>query len=104
MTLIVAPWKMNDFEGADTWSHGGDIASHDDWERGTPKGLGLDPSSAFSGSTAWGNDLGVREGNGLYEPAMKNWLESPSIDCSACTGTRLQFRRWLSLAQESATC
>lgn len=87
----------DDFEQDRGWTHGGDRASEDDWERGTPGGHGLwDPEAAFSGSTVWGNDIGVRNGNGLVEKNASNWLESPAIDCSECEGARLQFRRWLS--------
>jgi MYXO-CTERM domain-containing protein len=89
----------DDFETDKGWTHGADIASHDDWERGTPTGaaIALDPAAAFSGASVIGNDIGLRGGNGLYEAGASSWLESPAIDCSGCTGTRLQFRRWLSV-------
>ena len=88
---------LDEFESESGWTHGGaTLASHDDWERGTPAGLGLDPADAFSGSSVWGNDLGLRAGNGATEFGAASWLESPAIDCSECVGTRLQFRRWIS--------
>lgn len=88
----------DDFESESGWTHGGaTLASHDDWERGSPNGVGFwDPEEAFSGSNVFGNDIGVRGGNGLVESAASSWLESPAIDCTECENTRLQFRRWLS--------
>ncbi len=85
------------FEEEAGWTHGGTAARDDDWERGAPRGFGLDPEAAFDGSAAIGNDLGLRDGNGLYEPGGARWLQSPVIDCSDCRGARLQFRRWLSV-------
>lgn len=93
----------DDFETDGGWTHGGSLASHDDWERGAPNGVGFwDPEEAFSGNNVFGNDIGARSGNGLVEPGASNWAESPSIDCSECEGSRLQFRRWLS-GQAGAT-
>lgn len=87
----------DDFEQDRGWTHGGDRASEDDWERGNPAGHGLwDPEQPFSGGNVWGNDVGARRGNGLVEKNATNWLESPAIDCTECEGARLQFRRWLS--------
>ena len=88
----------DDFESDKSWTHGGDIASHDDWERGTPAGNYFDPASAHSGTSVFGNDIGVRGGNGLYESGTSNFLESPTINCSACQGARLQFWRSLDVA------
>lgn len=94
----------DDFESDKGWTHGADVASHDDWELGTPAGLWFDPAAAHSGTGAIGNDLGVRGGNGLYESNVSNWLESPAVDCSACKGARLQFWRSLDIAPgDSAT-
>ena len=87
----------DDFETDGSWTHGGTQASQDDWERGAPGGVGFwDPTEAFSGNSVFGNDLGLRGGNGLVEAGASNWAESPSIDCGECVGARLQFRRWFS--------
>ena len=87
----------DDFETDRGWTHGAAVSAHDDWERGTPEGSGFwDPEAAHSGNAVWGNDLGLRSGNGLLEKDASSWLESPAIDCSECEGARLQFRRWLS--------
>ena len=89
---------FDDFESESAWTHGGtSLASHDDWERGEPTGVGFwDPEEAYSGSRVMGNDVGARSGNGLVEQGASNWLESPAIDCGDCENARLQFRRWLS--------
>jgi hypothetical protein len=90
----------DDFEsGAAGWVHGTDCTGFgcnpsDDWELATPLGLGLDPSSARSGSMAWGNDLAS---DGFYEWVVDNWLESPPIDCTGRTGVRVSFWRWLTV-------
>lgn len=86
----------DDFETDSGWTHGADAGS-DDWQRGTPRGRVEDPAAAFSGTQAWGNDLGWNGTNGAYEANVTSWLESPEIDCTDCEGARLQFRRWLSL-------
>lgn len=85
----------DDFETDQGWTHGS-VNFTDDWERGLPQGLASDPSTAWSGSNVWGNDLGVGAGSdGVYEPDTQNYLESPEIDCTSCRDARLQFRRWL---------
>jgi MYXO-CTERM domain-containing protein len=71
----------------------------DDWQWGTPAGTGGDPGGAFSGSRAWGNDLGIMDNwNGLYQPDIHNVLRSPVIDIPAdAIAVELQFRRWLTV-------
>lgn len=76
--------------GSTEWEHGG---IGDDWEIGTPAG-NADPIGAYEGTKAFGNSIG---GNGEYRPEANNWTESPVIDCGGCSGTRLQYRRWLSV-------
>ncbi len=98
----------NDFEGwtDEGWTHG-TIKGADDWQRGAPQGKSgdssrhegtswYDPPTAVSGGLCWGNDLG-NGSNGSYPSNVNNWLESPSIDCSGKTNTKLIFQRWLSV-------
>ncbi|PCH78052.1 MAG: hypothetical protein COB96_05810 [Planctomycetota bacterium] len=98
----------NDFEGAtnEGWTHGSTWGV-DDWERGAPQGASgnssrhegtswYDPGAAFSGALCWGNDLG-NGSNGSYPSNSDNWMESPSIDCSGKTNTKLIFQRWMSV-------
>lgn len=82
------------------WTHV-QIATQDDWQRGTPAGKSGDPSQAFSGSNVWGNDIGPDGFNGAYQSNVDNYLESPSIDCSNASGLQLRFARWLTV--EDAT-
>lgn len=97
-TLLVV--EFNDFEGAtdEGWTHA-EFATQDDWQRGAPQGKTLDPATAFSGSSVWGNDLGVDNFNGDYQPNVNNALFSPSFDLSGVFGTRLRFQRWLSVEE-----
>ncbi len=93
---------FNDFEGSgdEGWTHaygGGTSNNHDDWQRGAPHGQAGDPSSAFSGTNVWGNDLGASGWNGEYQSDVNIRLVSPDIDCSGKTGVRLRYRRQLSV-------
>ncbi len=89
----------DDFEGGTNgWTHG-QIATQDDWQLGVPQGQSGDPSSAYSGSNVWGNDLGPSGWNGEYKPNVSNWLRSPVINCSSAVGTTLSFRRWLTVEE-----
>ncbi len=87
-----------DFEAStnEGWTHG-QIATQDDWQRGIPFGQAGDPSSAFSGTKVWGNDLGRSGWNGAYQPNVSNWLQSPSFDLTGKTGARIRFQRWLNV-------
>ena len=89
---------FNNFDGTgdEGWTHA-QVATQDDWQRGTPQGKVEDPSAAYSGARCWGNDLGGSGFNGAYQPNVNNHLDSPSIDCSGATGVHLRFRRWLSV-------
>ncbi len=91
---------FNDFEGAtdEGWAHA-QIATQDDWQRGAPQGQGGDPGSAYSGNNCWGNDLGPSGWNGLYQPNVNNYLDSPSFDCSGYTNVRMGFKRWLNVEE-----
>ncbi|RMH05351.1 MAG: choice-of-anchor B family protein [Planctomycetota bacterium] len=96
-----------DGPGGGGWTTGATVGV-DDWDRGTPQGRSgvgsrhngsawYDPDAAFSGPNCWGNDLGLGASDGAYEPASSNWLESPPIDCSGMSNTKLQFQRWLTV-------
>ncbi|MGB0952852.1 MAG: M20/M25/M40 family metallo-hydrolase [Planctomycetota bacterium] len=91
---------FNDFEGAtdEGWTHQ-QVATQDDWQRGIPAGAVEDPGSAYSGNQVWANDLGLSGWNGSYASNVSNWLQSPSIDCSSLTGTKLRFARWLTVEE-----
>jgi len=73
----------------------------DDWQWGTPVGLGGDPDFAFSGDKVWGNDLGGEWGasqyNGEYQDDKHNRLSSPAIAVGSNTSMVLKYRRWLSV-------
>ncbi len=70
----------------------------DDWQRRTPGGRGGDPSEAYSGDNAWGNDLTPEEiWDGKYQEDKINALSSPKWDLSEYQTVRLRFRRWLTI-------
>jgi choice-of-anchor B domain-containing protein len=96
---------FDDFEaGAGGWTHGF-VLRQDDWQLGAPFGRGgtvngvafADPASAYSGTNCWGNDLGGSGFNGIYQPSVSNWLQSPAIPTNGVQGLRLRFRRWLTI-------
>jgi hypothetical protein len=103
--------RLDGFEGqsGQGWTHGtfGDTSNvEDDWQRtgpagesGTSGGIAWsDPPAAFRGHLCWGNDLGVGSLNtGAYSANVHNWLRSPSIDCTGAVGTKLRFKRWLTV-------
>ncbi|MFT7517691.1 MAG: hypothetical protein ACI84O_001489 [Myxococcota bacterium] len=91
---------FNDFEGAgdEGWTHA-QVATQDDWQRGTPAGKAEDPSAAYSGAQSWGNDIGAAGWNGLYATNVNNYLQSPAIDCSGATGVTLRFARSLAVEE-----
>ena len=93
---IVQVVFFDDFEVDQGWTHQ-QVQTQDDWQRDTPQGKAGDPNGAFSGSFAWANDVGRPGWNGEYAANVSNWLESPSIDCSNSTDTRLRMRRWLTV-------
>ena len=69
----------------------------DDWQWGAPAGLGGDPASAYSGENVWGNDLGLDEFNGIYQPDKVNRLRTKVVETGHYTGVFLQYRRWLNI-------
>ncbi|MCK4265673.1 MAG: hypothetical protein KAX31_00205, partial [Thermoplasmata archaeon] len=90
----VAAFWQDDFEDGDIsdWTLGG---ASNDWEIGTPAGLGGDPAGAFNGTFSIGNDL---TGDGQYEPNIaenSNYIHTPAIDCTGYVGVTLEFERWL---------
>lgn len=97
-TLFTLIGKMDtvffdNMEGTDNgWTHGF-VTLLDDWQHGTPTGGSkTDPSSAYSGTKVWANNL-----NDNYPDQVENYLLSPVINCGRYTKTRLQFHRWLSV-------
>jgi len=94
----ITPVYTAGFEGLGDagWTHA-QVATQDDWQRGAPHGLGGDPAAAATGSSVWGNDLGGSGFNGIYQPNVNNWLQSPAIDCSGKSALHLRFRRWLTV-------
>ncbi|MDD5309385.1 MAG: hypothetical protein PHU25_18875, partial [Deltaproteobacteria bacterium] len=105
-TVYVGPLEKilcDDFEIEDTeWTHellSGEVTEGaDDWQWGEPTGKSGDPEGAFSGTHAWGNDLGLLSNwNGAYQDEKKNTLESPAWDLSAYDTVRLRLRRWLNV-------
>lgn len=98
-----------DFESdpeADGWSHGltsGEVTEGaDDWQWGPPAGKAGDPSAAFSGERAFGNDLGVDNFNGEYQADKVNYARGPVVDVQGYDVVRLQYRRWLTVEQGEA--
>ena len=96
----------NDFEIDDGgFTHallaGEDREGADDWQWGTPVGLGGDPDFAASGDYVWGNDLGGevngQQYNGEYQNSKHNQLLSPSFDVSGYEEIVLTYDRWLSV-------
>jgi len=96
---------FDDLETNLGWTHGFTVST-DDWQRGTPQGRSgtsggvpwADPSSAYSGTNCWANDLGASGFNGSYPNSVANWLQSPSIATTGAQGLKLRYRRWLQLA------
>ena len=96
---------FEDFEsGVSGWTHSSNNGAQDDWQHssqvGSPNGSygqSGDPTSAYSGTNIWGNDLGQPGWNGAYQDGVDNSLRSPSIDMSAISGATLSFQRWLTI-------
>ena len=91
-----------DFESTDGgFTHrliaGIDEEGADDWQWGTPIGMGGDPDFAHSGNRVWGNDLGGGQYNGEYQDNKHNQLQSPPIDAAGQTNLVLRYRRWLNV-------
>lgn len=95
---------QDDFETDKGWTHGF-IREQDDWQRGAPVGKGgdrygyNDPSSAYSGSNIFGNDIGLYGWNGRYRNNVENYLITPAgeLDCFGHANLVLQFYRWLNV-------
>ena len=73
----------------------------DDWQWGTPAGMGGDPDTAASGRYVWGNDLGGeingQQYNGEYQNGKHNQLASPEWDVASYDQVVLTFDRWLNV-------
>jgi hypothetical protein len=87
----------DDYEGTNAWTLEGE------WQVAGPQGKGTnnpDPAAAFSGSKVLGHDLtglGLRPGD--YEKSVTQRAISPVFSTAGKTGTQLNFRRWLNVAQ-----
>ncbi len=93
----------DDFESDKGWYHSYD-RTQDDWQLGTPLGKasyygGPDPTSAHSGSSCYGNDIGLSGWNGIYQNNVDNYLITPEgqLDCYGYSNLALQFYRWLNV-------
>ena len=91
---------FSDFEGGDDdgWYHN-EVTNQDDWQRGAPQGKEGDPTSAHSGSSIWGNDLGALGWNGRYASNTHNRLFSPVFDFTDDPVVILEYQRWLVIQQ-----
>ncbi|MFK7929022.1 MAG: MYXO-CTERM sorting domain-containing protein [Myxococcota bacterium] len=74
----------------------------DDWQYGTPNGRGGDPLGAYSGTNAWGNDLGNdidgQAWNGQYQNEKHNRLTTPELAVPEhLEGVFLRYARWLNM-------
>jgi hypothetical protein len=99
-------YLIEDFETSSGWSSAG----NGEWQRGTPQGLGggsslpgfepnPDPSSAYEGNNAMGNDLtGLGEFDGNYEHDVSSTYTSPVLDSSDSIETELSFAKYLNVA------
>ena len=93
-------FHFEDFEGGSDngWTHA-QVATQDDWQRGTPVGAAGDPGSAYSGANIWANDLGLSGWNGIYQPNVNNYLLSPNINLAGSSGAKLVYQRWLTVEE-----
>jgi MYXO-CTERM domain-containing protein len=92
--------KCFDFEsGFGDWTHAANPVDREDWEAGTPLGLGGDPNAAHGGTGVIGTDLGLSAtGNGIYRSRTKEWTISPEIDLAGNTANvHVQYWRWLNV-------
>ncbi len=109
---ILTGFFSDNFEtaGDNGWTHAsvGDTSnSEDDWQRGTPAGRSgtsqgvpwSDPAAAASPTRCWGNDLGNGTFTGSYSANVHSYLRSPVINLSGKWGTRLRFKRWLTVEE-----
>ncbi|HEV8112452.1 MAG TPA: hypothetical protein VGR31_06720 [Planctomycetota bacterium] len=96
--------------GDNGWTHGsvGDTANNqDEWQHGSPLGrsgssFGVawsDPAVAGGGTRCWGIDLGIGSTDGAYAQQVHPYLRSPVINLAGAFGTRLRFKRWLTVEQ-----
>ncbi|MBI5168410.1 MAG: T9SS type A sorting domain-containing protein, partial [Candidatus Eisenbacteria bacterium] len=85
--------------GAPGWTHGGTL---DDWQVSTPVALVEDPATAYEGAKFAGTDItGLGAVLGRYENNCNTWFESPALNCSLSTGTRLSFVRKLAVERSN---
>ncbi|HEY5133179.1 MAG TPA: choice-of-anchor J domain-containing protein, partial [Candidatus Krumholzibacteriaceae bacterium] len=92
----------DDFETNKNWTHTL-VRSTDDWQRGMPNGKGgqdygnNDPTTAHSGTNAYGNNLGTGAATGQYNNNEENYLTTPRLNCFVHNNVVLQFYRWLNV-------
>lgn len=93
---------FEDFESGDGGFTHSSTFGRDDWQFGTPQGQGGDPLGAFSGTSAFGTDLGLAGGDGLYSSNSTQTLLSPTIPIPRMDEMYLRFHRWLRVEESSA--
>jgi hypothetical protein len=103
---VVHVLRSDNFDGTNDngWTHGA-LSGADDWQRSIPTGKSgtsggiawSDPTADSTHAKCWGSQLGQGASTGAYSASSSNWLRTPPIDCSAASGTRLRFRRWLTV-------
>ncbi len=87
-------WCADFEDGGADWTHAAIPENRDEWEVGTPMGLGGDPKVAHGGENVLGLDL---SSNGEYRRNAMTYAESPEIDLAGNTNVRLQYYRWLNI-------
>jgi hypothetical protein len=100
-TLLFHTFDLNNDQG---WTHGLTTGT-DDWARGPGNAKSgssggvawVDPRDGYFSGRCWGTDLGTGTANGAYPSNSNYWLRSPTINCSGAVGTKLRFKRWLSV-------
>jgi len=87
---------------SDPTAEGWTLGNGFEWGAPAAAGNTSDPSSAYSGSSVIGIDLGGNGNDGNYDNQSTYSAQSPSIAIDGSwTAVRLQYRRWLSV--EDAT-
>jgi hypothetical protein len=99
---IVRTLLFDDFEGPSLdWTHAAEQGV-DDWQLAPPSASAtIEPTVAYSGARAWGNDLGA-PGDGLHSLGpLRSRLRSPAVDCARSSGVRLRYARWLTVDEHA---
>jgi MYXO-CTERM domain-containing protein len=99
--LFCTDFSTNPF--TEGWTHnltaGTTAGRPDDWDWGIPMSpvASNDPTAAFSGVEVLGNDLGGPDEDGMYQPDVQVYAQTPIIDTGVNSDVRLQYWRWLSV-------